>query len=153
LKEKEYGNQRFAKLCEDNGFDFVLRINENLKIEREGIVENLEKYKGKNKKFKARVVSWNEEYSFEIRTKNETTWFLMMPLYSKSGAKEYEQRFSIEKCFQDQKSSGFEIEKCKIRKYDRFKRLYFLMCIAQLLIVIAGEYIETKNHPLKKHFL
>lgn len=152
VADRGFGNQRFAKLCEDNGFDFVLRINENLKIERKGIVENLEKYKGKNKKFKTRVVSWNEEYSFEIRTKNETTWFLMMPLYSKSGAKECEQRFSIEKCFQDQKSSGFEIEKCKIRKYDRFKRLYFLMCIAQLLIVIAGEYIETKNHPLKKTF-
>ena len=152
VADRGFGNQRFAKLCEDNGFDFVLRINENLKIERNGKIENLEKYKGKNKKFKARVVSWNEEYFFEIRTKNNSTWFLMMPLESRSGAKEYEQRFSIEKCFQDQKSSGFEIEKCKIRKYDRFKRLYFLMCIAQLLIVIAGEYIETENHPLKKTF-
>lgn len=152
VADRGFGNQRFAKLCEDNGFDFVLRINENLKIERNGKIENLEKYKGKNKKFKARVVSWNEEYFFEIRTKNNSTWFLMMPLESRSGAKEYEQRFSIEKCFQDQKSSGFEIEKCKIMKYDRFKRLYFLMCIAQLLIVIAGEYIETENHPLKKTF-
>jgi hypothetical protein len=29
----------------------VLRINENLKIEREGKIENLEKYNGKNKRF------------------------------------------------------------------------------------------------------
>ncbi len=152
VADRGFGNQRFAELCEENGFDFVLRINENLKIEREGVIENLEKYKGKNKKFKARVVSWKKEYSFEIRTKNDSTWFLMMPLYSKSGAKEYEQRFSIEKCFQDQKSSGFEIEKCKIMKYDRFKRLYFSVCLAQLLIVIAGEYIETEDHPIKKTF-
>ena len=79
MADRGFGNQRFAKLCEDNGFDFVLRINENLKIERDGKVENLEKYKGKNKKFKARVVSWEEGYSFEIRTKNDSTWFLMMP--------------------------------------------------------------------------
>ncbi len=153
VADRGFGNQRFAKLCEDNRFDFVLRINENLKIERNGKIENLEKYKGKNKKFKARVVSWNEEYSFKIRTKNGSTWFLIKSSESKNGAEKYEQRFSIEKCFQDQKSSGFDIEKCKIKKYDRFKRLYFTMCLAQLLIVIAEEYIETENHPIKKHFL
>ena len=153
VADRGFGSQRFAKLCEENGFDFVLRINENLQIERQGRIENLEKYKGKTEKFKARVVSWDKEYLFEIKTKNDSTWFLMMPMGSKSGAERYEQRFSIEKCFQDQKSSGFEMEKCKIKKYDRFKRLYFSMCIAQLLIVIAGEYVETENHPLKKDFL
>ena len=152
VADRGFGNQRFAKLCEENGFDFVLRINENLRIERKGKVENLEKYKEKNAKFKARVVAWDKEYSFEIKTKNGSTWFLMMPSESKNGAEKYEQRFSIEKCFQDQKSSGFDIEKCKIKKYDRFKRLYFTMCLAQLLVVIAGEYVETENHPIKKIF-
>ena len=152
VADRGFGNQRFAKLCEENGFDFVLRINENLKIERQGKTENLEQYNGKNEKFKAQVVSWNKEYSFEIKTKNGSTWFLMMPPESKNGAERYEQRFSIEKCFQDQKSSGFDMEKCKIKKYDRFKRLYFSMCLSQLLVVIAGEYVETENHPLKKTF-
>jgi transposase len=152
VADRGFGNQRFAKLCRENGFDFVLRIHENLRIERQKKIENLEKYKGKNAKFKARVVAWNEEHFFEIRTKNNSTWFLMMSSEMKSGAKKYEQRFSIEKCFQDQKSSGFDMEKCKIKKYDRFKRLYFTMCLAQLLIVIAGEYVETENHPLKKTF-
>ena len=151
MADRGFGNQRFAKLCEENGFDFVLRINENLRIERSGKVENLEKYKGKNTKFNARVVSWDKEYSFEIRTKNGSTWFLIMPSELKNGAEKYEQRFSIEKCFQDQKSSGFDIEKCKIKKYDRFKRLYFTMCLAQLLIVIAGEYIETEKSSYKKN--
>ncbi len=152
VADRGFGNQRFAKLCEENGFDFVLRINENLKIERQGKIENLEQYNGKNEKFKAQVVSWNKEYSFEIKTKNGSTWFLMMPPESKNGVERYEQRFSIEKCFQDQKSSGFDMEKCKIKKYDRFKRLYFSMCLSQLLVVIAGEYVETENHPLKKTF-
>ena len=51
VADRGFGNHRFAKLCEENGFDFVLRINENLKIEREGKIENLEKYNGKNKRF------------------------------------------------------------------------------------------------------
>lgn len=152
VADRGFGNQRFAKLCEENGFDFVLRINENLRIERMGKVENLEKYKGKKAKFKAKVIAWDKEYFFEIITKKGSTWFLIMPSESKNGAEKYEQRFSIEKCFQDQKSSGFNIEKCKIKKYDRFKRIYFTMCLAQLLIVIAGEYVETENHPLKKTF-
>ena len=59
VADREFCNQRFAKLCEENGFGFVLRINENLKIEK----------KGKNEKFRARVVSWDKEYSFEIKTK------------------------------------------------------------------------------------
>ena len=88
----------------------------------------------------------------KIKTKNNSTWFLLMPPKSKNGTQKYEQRFSIEKCFQDQKSSGFNIEKCKIRKYDRFKRLYFSMCVAQLLVVITGEYVEETGHPLKKTF-
>ena len=152
VADRGFGNQRFAKLCQDNGFDFVLRIKENLQINIHGKIEKLEKYKGRNDKFDAEVVSWGEKYHFEIKTENNSTWFLIMPIGLKNGAERYAQRFSIEKCFQDQKSSGFEIEKCKIRKYDRFKRLYFSMCLAQLLAVIAGEYIETKNHPLKKTF-
>ena len=147
VADRGFGNQRFAKLCRDNGFDFVLRTNENLQINIHGKVENLEKYKGKNDKFDAEIVRWGERYHFEIKTEKGSTWFLVMPIGLKNGAERYAQRFSIEKCFQDQKSSGFEIEKCKIRKYDRFKRLYFSMCLAQLLAVIAGEYVEAKNHP------
>ena len=149
VADRGFGNQRFAKLCQENGFDFVLRLRENLRIKTHGEVENLEDYKGKNTAFDVQVVSWDEEYHFEIKTENGSTWFLLMPLGSKNGAQKYEQRFSIEKCFQDQKSSGFDVEKSKIRKYDRFKRLYFSMCLSQLLMVIVGEHVEFENHPLK----
>lgn len=152
VADRGFGNQRFAKLCTDNNFDFVLRINGNLNIKIKNKIENLENYKGNNTDFDAEIVSWNEVYHFEIKTKNDSTWFLLMPQKSKNGVQKYEQRFSIEKCFQDQKSSGFDIEKCKIRKYDRFKRLYFSMCVAQLLVVITGEYVEETGHPLKKTF-
>jgi hypothetical protein len=86
--------------------------------------------------------------NFEIRTEKKSTWFLFSSI---SPEKEfYKKRFSIEKCFQDQKSLGFDIEKTKIKKYDRFKRLYFSVCLSQLFVVMIGEYAANKNHPLKK---
>ncbi|GHT98833.1 hypothetical protein FACS1894126_4680 [Alphaproteobacteria bacterium] len=92
-----------------------------------------------------------KEAIFEIKTKNDSAWFLFSSLSDdKSFSEIYEKKFGIEKCFQDQKSSGFDIEKTKIRKYDRFKRLYFSMCLAQLFAVLVGEYVQNNNHPLKK---
>ena len=152
VADRGFGNARFAQLCEENGFDFVLRINENLKIQKGNCEENLKKYIGKNTSFEAYNISANKSYRFEIQTKNGSTWFLMMPTKSLDGASKYQKRFSIEKCFQDQKSSGFNIESSKIRKYSRFKRLYFSMCLAQLFAVMIGEYVDNQNHPLKKNF-
>ena len=150
VADRGFGNSRFAQLCEENGFDFVLRIQENLKIKRGDREENLKKYVGKNVSFDAQFILNKKSYHIEIQTKNRSTWFLMMPLSSSNGVEKYQKRFSIEKCFQDQKSSGFNIENSKIRKYSRFKRLYFSMCLAQLFAV--GEYVTNKEHPLKKTF-
>ena len=80
-----------------------MRINENLRIKKHDKIEKLEEYKGKNIKFDAEILSWEEGYHFEIKTENDSTWFLVMPIGSKNGAQRYVQRFSIEKCFQDQK--------------------------------------------------
>ena len=129
-----------------------MRINENLKIQKGNSQENLKKYMGKNTDFDAYNISADKKYHFEIQTKNGSRWFLMMPIKSSKGACKYQKRFSIEKCFQDQKSSGFNIESSKIRKCSRFKRLYFSMCLAQLFATMIGEYVENQNHPLKKTF-
>lgn len=56
-------------------------------------------------------VSAGKDYYFEIQTEKGSTWFLMMPKKSANGVEKYRRRFSIEKCFQDQKSSGFDIKK------------------------------------------
>ena len=56
----------------------------------------------------------------------------------------YENRFKIEKCFQDLKSSGFEIEKSKIRKYSNYKRLLSMTMLAHVLIAMLGYIIKVK---------
>jgi hypothetical protein len=152
VSDRGFGNDRFAQLCADKGFDFVLRLNENLNVQIGDKVCNLSDFYGENAKFTAHVFKWKKEVHFEVHTENKSTWFLMLSKLAISGKNTYEKRFSIEKCFQDQKSSGLNIEKCKIRKYDRFKRLYFAACLAQLFIVMIGEYIENEEHPLKKRF-
>ena len=152
VSDRGFGNDRFAQLCTDKGFDFVLRLNENLQIKTGEHISNLNDFSGKNAKFTAYVFKWKKEVEFEIHTENKSTWFLMLSRPDILGKTTYEKRFSIEKCFQDQKSAGLNIEKCKIRKYDRFKRLYFSACLAQLFIVAIGEYVENEQHPIKKRF-
>ena len=55
----------------------------------------------------------------------------------------YAKRFRIEKLFQNLKSSGFDIEKSKIKKYDKFKKLLFLSCFAQSILVLIGKLLPA----------
>ena len=43
---------------------------------------------------------------------------------SRIRAEKCEQKFSIEKSFSKSENSGFDMEKCKIKEYDRFNRLF-----------------------------
>ena len=62
----------------------------------------------------------------------------------------YKNRFKIEKCFQDLKSSGFDIENSKIRKYSNYKRLLAMCTVAHALLVLLGNFIVSKiPHFLK----
>ena len=56
----------------------------------------------------------------------------------------YKDRFKIEKCFQDLKSSGFNIEKSKIRKYANYKKLLAIIMVAHVLLVMIGHLIVVK---------
>ena len=76
VADRGFGNQRFANLCKENDFEYVLRIRENLIIERGGKNENLKNEIG-NKKFKAKVISWQEEHNFSIEERNKERWYLM----------------------------------------------------------------------------
>ena len=139
VADRGFGNDRIAQLCVKNGFNYVLRLCENLNIQKGGIDLNLQTFAGSNSLFKAYVPCWKKHMYFEIKTANKSTWFLMKSEEKMHASEIYEKRFSIEKCFQDMKSSGFNIEKSKIRKYDRFKRMCFLTSLAQLFAVIVGE--------------
>ena len=54
--------------------------------------------------------------------------------------------------FQDQKSSGFNIEKTKIKSYSRFKKLLYCSYIAQNMLLFLGEYLDENVDTIKKKF-
>lgn len=154
LGDRGFGNKRFAALCRSCGFDYVLRMNDSLGLEASGEKKNLEEYAKKAFDLTAQVRVWKEIHRFVGCAQDKNYWILLTSLSDKRESIQalYSKRFGIEKCFQDQKSSGFNIERTKIRKYDRFKRLYFCVCMAQIFTVIVGEFLHSKSHPIKKKY-
>ena len=152
VADRGFGNVRFAELCEKNGFDYVIRMNGKLNLEIGQKPSKLEDFKGMNSEFTAHVKRWKRDGYFFVRTEEKSTWFLFTSVKNCNPGEIYEKRFKIEKYFQDQKSSGFDIEKTKIRKYDRFKRLFYLMGLAHMFAVFLGNFILSKNNAIKKNY-
>lgn len=152
VADRGFGLQRFATLCADNNFGYVLRMNNSLGLIVDGKRCNLQDYAGSNFDIQAHVRKWKESHRFVGCVKDQESWAIITNLSHNQEAivNLYKQRFGIEKCFQDQKSSGFNIESSKIKKYDRLKRLLFGVCVAQVLTVILGEFLVAKNHRIKK---
>ena len=149
-----FGNQRFANLCKENNFEYVLRIQSNrkIKIDEKKEIKTLQDFDQTNQSnLQCYVESWKECVTFEISTKADSTWFLLNGTKNLDAVALYEKRFKIEKLFQDIKSSGFDIEKTKIRKYDRFRRLLYCVAISHLFIVVLGNFLETRANDVKKN--
>lgn len=155
VADRGFGLQRFAALCADNDFGYVIRMNNSLGLVVNNNRCNLEDYAGSNFDISAHVRPWKELHRFVGCVKDQESWIIITNLThpQETIINLYKQRFGIEKCFQDQKSSGFNIEASKIRKYDRLKRLLFGVCVAQVLTVILGEFLVAKNHRIKKKSL
>jgi hypothetical protein len=166
VADRGFGNQRFTKLCLDNGFNYLIRIKGNLltkftdekgfKIDK---LENLQTNKNGCKKFKDLFInSWDRKETIFIISKEEdldNKWYICTSLENITTRRAqimYEDRFSIEKTFYDHKSGGFDLESSKIDKYERFKRLLFCTSLSISLMVITGRFIKKKNKYLQVFF-
>ena len=65
---------------------------------------------------------------------------------------QYVKRFNIEKMFQDQKSSIFNVEDTQIKKYSKFKKLYYVVNLVQAIMMLMGHFVEEKRPELKKKY-
>ena len=180
VADRGFGNERFIQYCTDNGFDIMIRIEPNMSIEvindkgksnaatsdkqsnneatrdkqsnnEDGIMALVLKQDGV---YNCHIKSWNRDFIIIRHSKEEKTWYLLTNMNiqkSKEAAKIYADRFKIEKLFQNLKSSGFDIEKSKIKKYDRFKRILFLSCFAHSITVLIGKFINEKLPAIKKN--
>jgi len=168
LADRGFGNDRFIKLCESVGFDYLIRLEPNLKVNykgQTGIMSNLLKQNGK---YEVAILAWNKTVILFRNQHQGQVWFIVTKLAEiaqPEGIERYTKRFCIEKFFQDLKSSGFDLEQTKIRKYARLlrqgsgstssptaqvKRLFFLCCLAYSFLVLLGDLIEKKHPNLKK---
>jgi transposase len=149
VADRGFGNDRFIKACNDNGFDYLIRTTADFKVKNEhdgeGIVKNLALKDGT---YTFQALTWQKKITLHKVSKNKKDeWYLLSnsgDLSHLEAQKIYENRFKIEKCFQDLKSSGFEIEKSKIRKYSNYKRLLSMTMLAHVLIAMLGYIIKVK---------
>lgn len=157
VADRGFGNTRFIDLCEKLEFEYLLRTNENWNI-RDGYektnIKELEKenrdlrdiYLAKSGKRTRLVMSFQDK---------SQGWYILTSL-GKAGfvdlVAQYSKRFHIEKMFQDEKSSGFEIEKSRLEKYDRYKRMLFCVYLAQMLMLFIGDYINDNVDEIKKKY-
>lgn len=155
VADRGFGNDRFMEYCQDCDFEYLIRLQPNMSIkhkEKQGVLEKVIYDSGK---FTVYVKKWKKDLEVFRNTKDDKVWYLtsnIKELDHESAIDIYQDRFKIEKCFQDLKSSGFDIENSKIKKYDRFKRLLVLCVISHALTVIVGSFIDKNLPSLKKRF-
>jgi hypothetical protein len=151
--DRGFGNLRTIETCEKLGFGYVFRNRSNLIIElQDGEQRKLGDFKGQTTSFTAKVPAWNREMKFVINSQKDDTWYIATSLQNTGIAEIYANRFKIEKLFQDIKSSGFDIEKTKVRKYDRFKRLLYLVTLAHAITTFLGFFIKFCKKNYANHW-
>ena len=133
----------FMEQCQKQGFNFVIRTPEKWNIEIDDCKGSMKELEKENKDWKVKLKSGKLETRL-VTSFNEDGqgWYIFTDLEEASFNRlieEYKGRFQCEKMFQDEKSSVFEIEKSKIEKYSRFKRLLFCMYITQGLMMFVGD--------------
>lgn len=151
--DRGFGNERIVNYCKEFGYEYLLRITPSVKIEHEKKEMILSEIKG-NKNLICRIVNWKKDIKVFTSEKDGQNWYLITNISEINHAQAiemYKKRFKIEKTFQDLKSSGFEIENLKIKKYDRFKRIAFCSVVAYSLMILTGDFINKKLVSLKKN--
>lgn len=153
VADRGFGHKRVIELCESVGFEYLIRVEPNSKIKhgnQEGIMS---KVITENGKFEVKILSWGKTVTLLRNEEKGQVWYLATSLKEADlaeGIKNYRKRFRIEKVFQDLKSSGFGLEETKIKSYSRFKRMFFLCCLAYSLMVLQGDSLDQEQAEWKK---
>ena len=157
VADRGFGNSRFMKDSIETGYEYIVRTQANWKIEIKGHQTKLqflpkENTDCKNVELITSKIKTHLVMSFKDK-KNEG-WYIFSSLNDalyKELVFYYKDRFSSEMMFKDEKSQGFDIEGSKINDKSRFKRLLFMIYVAQAIMMILGKYIfENEDEELKK---
>ena len=156
VADRGFANIRFMEQCKRHGFNFAIRTPEKWNIEIDDWKGNMKELERENKDLKIKLKS--SEFECRLLTtfnKEGKGWYILTDLDEESFdeiVERYKGRFQCEKMFQDEKSSGFEIEKSKIEKYSRFKRLLFCVYLAQSLMMFIGDWVNGEAEEIRKKY-
>ena len=155
VADRGFCTQRFLRLCIENHFDFIIRTITNLNINFQGKKTNLKQdKKDKLDIHQVYIPSWQMNLRLITNQENDKIWklFTSLKMEHKLIVSQYRHRFNIEKMFQDQKSSLFDIESTQIKKYSKFKKLYYIVTLAQSIMMLMGYFMEKKMPQIKKKY-
>jgi hypothetical protein len=136
VADRDFGDERIIELLETLGFKYVLRLNEAL------TKMTLKQWTHQNQRRTGKTVrKWKDDIFLIKRGKSHQGWILatnwLPQTLSNIGIPD-EGAFSIDKMFKNKKSGGFDLEKLKIEKYDRFKKILFIACIAYAIMMVEN---------------
>jgi hypothetical protein len=153
LADRGFGNDRFVEYCTKNGFDLMIRLQPNMTIKannKQGIMEDILSEDGVHSCY---FKNWKKTYNVIRSTRENESWYIITNANENRSIElkdAYKNRFSIERVFLNLKSAGFEIEKSKIKKYDRFKRMLVLCCFSYCIITLLGKFVNENLPAIKK---
>ena len=102
-----------------------------------------------------KIVSINGQYCYLSGCKLQKGDFLIIVSFNRpqQAKSDYTQRWQIEMCFKEMKSSGFDIEKTHLTELERIEKLVLLVMIAFVWCYKVGIYLNHNVRPIqiKKH--
>lgn len=151
VADRGFGHERILSVLENLKFDYVIRLTENFLVDYQEKRLLADQLPHRAMDIHADVVSWQRSVRLVKRVRDEDAWLLAASPTVLSPGNLYEKRFAIEKLFKNKKSGGFDLEKLLVTKYDRFKRMLFIACVAYGVFVTLGMHVHEHAHTLKKN--
>ncbi|HVT87336.1 MAG TPA: transposase [Tepidisphaeraceae bacterium] len=153
LADRGFGRTELTRFCQNNHFDYVIRINPDVQVRCSSYTGKLIDYplhKGICKLL--RSVAYRQHHSVtqnivvrwvrNLPAKRDECWFPMSSLHAGPAriSRLYGQRMTIEELFRHHKSkrNGWSLRDTKITRADRLDRLLLVLAIAYLLLCGIG---------------
>jgi len=163
LADRGFGRTELARFCQNNHFDYIIRIQPKVYVQspsftgkltdyphRKGVcklLKNVAYRSGKNPVNQNIVIRWVRG----LPKHRDECWFLMTSL--KGGpaqiSKLYARRMTIEQLFRDAKNkrNGWSLRDTRITTADRLDRLILILAIAYLLLCGIGLLAREQFKP------
>jgi hypothetical protein len=162
LADRGFGRTEMARLCQELGFDYVIRIRPDVWVRAPGFrgklldypvkrgtcrVINCVEYRKRNPVEQRVVIRWKKG----LPKRRDECWFLMSNLSGPAHrlSELYGRRMAIEEFFRDGKSrrNGFALRNTQIKHPDRFDRLLLILVLVYILLIGLGLVARRHYRP------